>query len=97
MELTKDDKDELRELIQDEISKAFNAAFSAALNIPTNLSDLNNAEIQKQKEDTKAIIRVVGNAIKSALEDVRSEAQARVVEKTDPARADVIRRLKTTF
>jgi hypothetical protein len=98
MELTTHDKDELRELIQQEISKAFNAAFSAALNPPaTNLGDALSTEYRQEREQRKKIIMEIGNAIKSALEDVRTEAQAKVVEKTDPARADVIRRLKPTF
>jgi hypothetical protein len=50
MEFTEDDKDEIRLLIQEEISKAFNAAFAAALNPPaTNLGDAISKEYQEQK------------------------------------------------
>jgi hypothetical protein len=93
MELTKDDKDELRELIQSEILKAFNAAFSAALNAPTQLGDINNNEKQEAMKNQKAVIREFGNAIKASLQTLEAEAQAKVVEKTDPERAKRIRAL----
>lgn len=94
---TINDKDELRLLIQEEINKAFDSAFSAALDYPVNSSDAFSPEKRKEREQRKVIIREVGNAVKNALRDIKDEAQAKIIEKTDPARAEIIRRLKPTF
>ena len=66
MPLSKDDKDEIRELIAREIRDVIKGASSA-------------------------------EALLASAEANYREAQARVVEKTDPARAEVIRKLVAEF
>jgi hypothetical protein len=97
MSLDKDTKDEIRELIQEEIYKAFNTAFAAALSYPISITQSHDPDYRDARQKRSEIIREVGNGIKSALDDLRTEAQAKVVEKTDPARAERIRNLKPTF
>lgn len=97
MELDTDAKDEIKYLIQQEIGKAFNAALSAALSAPIQLTDVNDRAKQDERQKRIAVIKEIGNQIKSALQDLEDEANAKIVEKTDPARAEVIRRLKTTY
>lgn len=66
MPLSKDEKDEIRELIAREIRDVIKNAGNAG----------------------------ASKALLEAAEDNYREAQARVVEKTDPERADRIRRIK---
>lgn len=96
-EFSKDAKDEIRLLIQEEISKAFDAALNAALSNSVSISDLGSVEKQQERERQNAVVRRVGNAVKNALRDLKDEAYAKIIEKTDPARAEVIRRLKPEF
>ena len=92
MALSKDDKDEIRELVYAEISKAFKAGLSAA----TNISVMPGEDRTKQDERKKrtAVIKEVGRAIKITLEGLSIDAHAAVVAKTDPERAKTIRALK---
>jgi len=96
-ELPKYEKDELRILIYGEINKAFNAALNAALNYPVNISDLTSQEKEKARQQQDEIVRKIGKAIGNVLRDLKDEADAKIIEKTDPARADRIRRIKTEF
>ncbi len=93
MAITNDDKDELRYLIQQEIGKAFKVGLHAAMDYPIQIGDVHDNDKQLEREKRKATIREIGTAVGKALEGLKVEADARVVEKTDPARADVIRRL----
>lgn len=86
-------KDELRELIQEEIWKAFDVAMRAAANPPVQLHQINDSEFQARREIHKQIVQDVSKAVKSALNHLKAESQARVVEKTDPQRAERIRAL----
>ena len=52
----------------------------------------------EDKEDfVRPLAREVSAIAVEAAEDYLREAQARVVEKTDPKRADIIRKMKPTF
>jgi hypothetical protein len=96
MPLNQDDKDEIRLLIVEEIDKAFKLAFDAALNAPISITDLSYAsssEGQQEREARKKVIREIRKSVTDSFHKVLSEAQAHVVEKTDPARAETIRRL----
>ena len=95
MELNEDTKDEIRLLIQEEIKKAFDVGLNAALNYPVNLGDAVSTSETRQKE--KELITKIGKAVKVGLEDLKTELEAKIIEKTDPARADVMRRLKSSF
>lgn len=97
MPLDKDLKDEIRELIATEMTKAVKAAFSAAQNAPSQLGRYPTPEGMQEREDRNKLIREVGDAIVKAFEAIEREAHARVVEKTDPARAEVIRKMVPTF
>jgi hypothetical protein len=77
--------------------KAFKAGLSAAVNTPVSISDATNPEKTKERQARNKLIKEVGNSIKSALSGLEDEYYARIVEKTDPARAEVIRKLKPTF
>ncbi len=98
--LSKDDKDEIRELIATEMKNSVKAAVSAVVNMPIQLTDARDAmspEGMQVREARQKIAREIGEAVVKSLEAVEREAQARVVEKTDPARAEVIRKLVPTF
>lgn len=100
MPLSKDDKDEIRELIAAEMRKAVQAAVSAVLNAPIQPHEVHTAmspEGMQAREERKKIVREIGDAIVKSFEAVEREAQARVVEKTDPERAERIRKLVPTF
>ncbi len=86
-------KDELRALIQEEIWKAFDIVMKAAANPPIQPHQLNDNEFQARQEIQKQIVQDISRAIKSALNHLKADAQARVVEKTDPQRAERIRAL----
>lgn len=86
-------KDELRELIQEEIWKAFDVAMKAAANPPIQLHKLNDDEFQVKRKIQKQMVQEISRAVKSALNHLKAEAQARVVEKTDSQRAERIRAL----
>lgn len=100
MSLSKDDKDEIRELIATEMKKAAQAAINAVLNAPIQLHEIHTAmspEGMHAREERKKIVREIGDAAVKSFEAVEREAQARVVEKTDPERAERIRTLVPTF
>ncbi len=86
-------KDELRALIQEEIWKAFDVAMRAASNLPIQLHQMNDKEFQERREIQKQMVQEISKAIKSALNHLKAEAQAKVIEKTDPQRAERIRAL----
>jgi hypothetical protein len=97
VEITKDSKDEIRLLIQKEISKAFDAALSAVINYPVGINDINSMEKRETRQKQNALVMEIGKAVKNALRDLEDEAHARIIEKTDPARAERIRKIKPTF
>lgn len=97
MELTKDDKDELRHLIQEEIYKAFDVAINAAQKRPLQIYEIHSNELQQQRTEQNKSIAQIGNAVLSALQDLVTERRATIIEKTDPQRADIIRRTKGEF
>jgi hypothetical protein len=94
------EKDEMRELIATEVRNMIKVACNAAINVPVQPHEIQSAmspeglmatEAQKQ-EATKLVASIM-----SAVDDYVREAQARVVEKTDPQRAQNIRNFKPTF
>jgi hypothetical protein len=100
MPLDKDIKDEIKELIATEMRKAVQMAVGAVVNIPIQLVDAQYAmttEGRQEREARQKIALEYGKAIVEAFADVEREAQARLVEKTDPERADRIRKFKPTF
>ena len=93
-------KDELREVIATEIRNAVKAIGNAIVNAPVPLTKLRMIETEegkRQYELQKNASRVIANVALEAAEDYLREAQARVVQKTDPKRAEIIRRLKPEF
>jgi hypothetical protein len=86
-------RDELRVFIQEEVWKAFDVAMRAAVNAPTAFTGVGNMEKENLRQIRSEAIREVNAAIKSALNHLKADAQARVVEKTDPERAKRIRAL----
>src|SRR2546421_6791449 len=101
MPLDKDTKDEIRELIATEMKNAVRVAVSAVVNMSVPLGEIDrygmNAEAMQKREARQKIAREVGDAIIKSFEAIEREAQARIVEKTDPARAEVIRKLVPEF
>ena len=100
MPLDNDGKDEIRELIATEMRKAVKAAVGAVVNMPIQLVDVQHAmtpEGRQEREARQKVAREIGDAIVKAFEAIEREAQARVVEKTDPARAERIRNFVPTF
>lgn len=99
LELTKV-KDELRELIATEVRNIVRFTCNAVINAPIQLADIRHAmtpEGMQEREARKKIAREITSVVLEASEDYLREAQARVVEKTDPQRADFIRKFKPTF
>ncbi|MDQ1558635.1 MAG: hypothetical protein QOD32_1695 [Pyrinomonadaceae bacterium] len=100
MPLSKDDKDEIRELIATEMKKAVKAAVNGVLNAPIQLHEIYTAmspEGRQAREERNKLVREIGDATVKSFEAIEREAQARVVEKTDPARAERIRNFVPTF
>jgi signal transduction histidine kinase len=101
MPIDKELKDEIRELISTEMKNAVKAAVNAVVNMPTPLGEIDrfgmDNEARERREARQKIAREVGDAIIKSFEAVEREAQARVVEKTDPERANRIRRMVPTF
>jgi hypothetical protein len=100
MPLTKDEKDEIRELIASEMTKAVKAAVSAVLNapIPTHEAGRYGSPVlMQEREARKKVVQEIGGAVVKSFEAVEREAHARIVEKTDPERADRIRKMVPTF
>jgi hypothetical protein len=86
-------KNELRALIQEEIWKAFDVAIKAAENPPMQQHQLNDPEHRVRGEFQKQAVQQIGKAVRSALNHLKADAQARVFEKSDPERARRIRAL----
>jgi hypothetical protein len=100
MPLSQDDKDEIRLLIAKEIKNVVNSAFSSVLNAPISITDLSYASSSQGQQESEARKKTVQEIRKSVLEAVDAnlrEADARIVEKTDPARAERIRKLVAEF
>jgi hypothetical protein len=100
MPLSKDDKDDIRELIATEMKKAVKGAVNGVLTAPIQLHEVHTAmspEGRQAREERNKLVREIGDAIVKSFEAVEREAQARVVEKTDPERAERIRNLVPTF
>lgn len=86
-------KNELRALIQEEIWKAFDVAMKAAANPPVQLGQPTDEEFYRRREIQKQTVQEISRAVRSALNHLKADAQARVVETTDPERAARIRAL----
>jgi hypothetical protein len=86
-------KNELRALIQEEIWKAFDVAMNAAVNPPVKLGQTNDEDFRQRREMQTQMVQEINGAVKSALNHLKAEAQARVVESTDPERAARIKAL----
>jgi aspartokinase-like uncharacterized kinase len=100
MPFSKDENDEIKEINATEMWRAVKDAVSAVINAPIQLHEISHAtspEGMQAREERKKIVREVGDAIIKSFEANEREAQARVVEKTDPQRAEVIRNLVPTF
>ena len=88
-----ENQDELRALIQEEIWKAFNTALSAAEQLPLQPWQLNDTQVQERSRIQKEAVQEIRKAVMSQLNKLKAEAQAKVIEKTDPGRAERIRAL----
>jgi hypothetical protein len=93
-------KDELRELIATEVRNIVKFAARAVVSSP--IAPLGNRlgmtrEEMEQQEVRKRIARDITATVLEAAEDYLREAQAQVVQKTDPQRADIIRKPKPEF
>jgi vacuolar-type H+-ATPase subunit E/Vma4 len=86
-------KNELRALIQEEIWKAFDIAMKAAADPPVGLHQLNDEEFRAIREVQKQMVKEISQAVRSALNHLKADAQARAVETTDPERASRIKAL----
>jgi signal transduction histidine kinase len=93
-------KDELRELIATEVRNivrfAARAVVSSPISPPGNRFGMTREEMEQQ-EVRKRIARDITATVLEATEDYLREAQARVIEKTDPQRAEITRKLKPEF
>ncbi|MBA3633703.1 MAG: hypothetical protein H0W58_12990 [Acidobacteria bacterium] len=92
MALSQENRDKIRYLIVAEIRKVFSAVLKAANEPP--VIGFSTAPENRVKEQTYNKINKVARDINDALRDLESEARARIVEKTDPERAEIIRKLK---
>jgi hypothetical protein len=100
MPFSPDDNDEIRLLIAREIRDFVKSASNAVLNPTIELGEAQHAmspEGQKESEAQKKIAQKLTKAIIDKAEANLREADARIVEKTDPARADIIRKLVPTY
>src|ERR1041384_6356771 len=100
MALSKDDKDEIRLLIAREIRDVIKNSASAVQNMPIELGAgrhlMSSEDHEKHEAETK-MARRVGKAVLDVAEANLREADARIVEKTDPERAKIIRSLVPEF
>lgn len=100
MPLDTDTKDEIRYLIAKEAKSIIEAAFNAALNMPINPSEFayaNSAEGRQEREKRKKLIGEIKASVMASVDANLREAKARIVEKTDPEKAEVIRKLVPSF
>lgn len=96
MPFDKDDKDEIRKIVATEIRDFVKSAVNAALNRPIELTEVHHAtspEGMKEREAQKKVVQQFGAVLIKAAEANLREADARIVEKTDPQRAEIIRKL----
>lgn len=94
------DKDELRELIATEVQNIIKVACKAAVNVPIELHEVRlamNPEVVEAREGRKREAIKITTHIMSAVDDYVRDIQARVIDKTDPERAEIFRRLKAEF
>jgi len=99
IELTKI-KDEFRELIAGEIRNVVKLMCSRVVNPPFPLEETRlsmTAEGVKKHQERIKIARLFSDIALDAAEDYLRESRARVVQKTDPQRAERIRRMKPEF
>ena len=79
MPLSREDKDEIRELIAQEYRDALKSAVSAVVNAPIDLTDvgrLGSPELTQEREARNKIARDIGKVILESAEDRLREAQA---------------------
>lgn len=82
------------------MKNAVNGAVNAVLNAPIQLHEIHTAtssEGMKARQERNKVVREIGDAIVKSFEAVEREVRARVVEKTEPERAERIRRLVPEF
>lgn len=100
MALSKDDKDEIQELVAKEIRDVIKRASNAVINMPIELGEVHHAtspEGMKEREARKKIAQQVGKAISDVAEANLREAQARNIAKTDPERAKAVGGFDPTY
>lgn len=93
-------KDELRELIATEVRNIVRFTCNAVVNAPIGMTGGRfgmTPEGMQEHKARKKIAREIARTVLEAAEDYLRESQARVVEKTDPLRAEIIRKLKPEF
>jgi hypothetical protein len=93
-------RDELREIIATEVRNIVKFTCSKVVNAPNPLHEVRygmNSKERQEREARQKIVREIASIVLEASEDYLREAQARVVEKTDPKRAAMIRKLKPEF
>lgn len=88
MPVTKDDVDEIRERIARDIRDVIKGAVNTVANTPLQAGE----DPQSAKTEKKIAQRAIKALLDSAEANYR-EAQARVVEKKDPKRAERIRKI----
>jgi hypothetical protein len=73
--------------------ESFDVAIKAAANPTIQPHQLGDSEVQDRKRLQKEVAQEIGRQVISALNHLKADAQARVVEDTDPERAKRIRAL----
>ena len=100
MPFDKDDKDEIRKIVATEIRDFVKSAVSAALNRPSDPTqgryDI-SGEGMREREAQDKLLQQFGAVIIKAAERNWREAEARIIEKTDPERAETFRKLDPEF
>jgi hypothetical protein len=93
-------KDELREIIATELRNMVKFTCSAVVNSSRQFTDIRHSmtpEGMQEREAREKVAREITRTVVEAAEDYLQEARARVIEKTDPRRANFIRNFKPTF
>jgi hypothetical protein len=93
-------RDELREIIATEVRNIVKFTCNKVVNAPIPLHEARygmNSKERQEREARQKIASEISSIVLEAAEDYLREAQARVVEKTDPKRAEIIRQLKPEF
>lgn len=100
MPFDKDDKDEIRKIVATEIRDFVKSAVNAALNRPIDPTEGRYAmsgEGMREREAQNKLLQQFGAVIIKAAERNWREAEARIIEKSDPEAAERFRKFDPTF